>query len=904
MTMAEDAQTEIESFPVPPDDAQHDKLFYSPKAERLECVLREASMSNWSSRYLVLIRGLPGSGKSTLARFLVRNVSSSVIASFDDYLLAVSHSSRPVYRSAVQAEAVAACKQKVWSALQNGVAVVVVDNENLQVRDMEPYIDEAVKNHYSVSLIEPDTPWRYNVRKLCKYTSKPISSLVFKDLLNSFDRTVTAEDLVSSAERRLHPVQLSPPPPPLREAPPTFDASVDLVQAGEVKCSPSDSAEQSPVTSGIISSVSGPSSGSTAETHASCGETSPDNQIEETPVAGPSYVADELDELRAVFPKFSRGKLKEYLDLAHGDAQWASSLILEGLECSDSVKSNLPDDSEASFSSDTAAADTRAVASIDPPVITENPEILPTNSETPASEKPEEELDVEHPAVLAHSESVDGPAPSASQLEESKGEKKITVSRSFIREAHERYAYASDLQNVQIDAIPDFLFEEWSPEPELQRAIYHSFMHQIGLLKSQSNRSPYQPKYTISSSAAGRSKGLNVARTSDREPFTSVLQQDEAMYRSVEDFRSSLDAPVVRRIIDRLLAKFPGVQRFTVEEAFVQSNFSESATELQISRNFKPPTNSTPSSSVGPRILNNEDTQNKELGEKLSLREIQDEEEALHRSVEDQRHQLRPLANQLSLHRIKAKFPGVQMSLLEDLFIKFDLNEEKVTEDLIARGFSPQPVPPLITSGSEVISRESSPPGMVHSELLKASLQTQISHVRQRIGHIRQCMYSQKDKRANSYYTTELRDLYRQLHFLLMKRAQQIVSARSSDFEKRMLAEGDAPVVASAKALAYIDLHALDKSCAMAVLRQRLQAIEQQLQHPTPEAVSCAIVITGRGGSAETDVVHTSPILRPAVLNYFEKNGYQYVEKYCPGSGSFTVRLPAKIPCGIPTTSS
>ncbi|GAA54479.1 hypothetical protein CLF_103399 [Clonorchis sinensis] len=43
-------------------------IVHSPEAVRLANTMREASESNWTSRFLIFVRGLPGSGKSTLDR--------------------------------------------------------------------------------------------------------------------------------------------------------------------------------------------------------------------------------------------------------------------------------------------------------------------------------------------------------------------------------------------------------------------------------------------------------------------------------------------------------------------------------------------------------------------------------------------------------------------------------------------------------------------------------------------------------------------------------------------------------------------------------------------------------------------------------------------------------------------
>ncbi|OON19612.1 hypothetical protein X801_04522, partial [Opisthorchis viverrini] len=105
--------------------------------------------------------------------------------------------------------------------MQAGIMAVVIDNDNLLAVDMEPYIDEGVKRGYSVHLIEPNTPWRYSPRKLFRHTSKKISSEQLQTMLDTFDRRLREEQLVSAARRRLNPIALS------QTGPPSVSTSVD-----------------------------------------------------------------------------------------------------------------------------------------------------------------------------------------------------------------------------------------------------------------------------------------------------------------------------------------------------------------------------------------------------------------------------------------------------------------------------------------------------------------------------------------------------------------------------------------------------------------------------------------------------------------------------------------------------
>lgn len=154
---------------------------------------------------------------------------------------------------------------------------------------------------------------------------------------------------------------------------------------------------------------------------------------------------------------------------------------------------------------------------------------------------------------------------------------------------------------------------------------------------------------------------------------------------------------------------------------------------------------------------------------------------------------------------------------------------------------------------------------------------------------------SSQDLHYSSSFTFQLSRLYREQRELSLARAQRMVDSRSIDYEKELMTNGENPSAAASKAFAYIDLHGLDKSCALAVLKDRIHLLESVLQQPRLSASTsaCVIVITGRGGHcAEWDLVQTAPILRPAVISYLNANRYPFNEKYCTGSGYFMVTIP------------
>ncbi|KAF5398947.1 NEDD4-binding protein 2 2 [Paragonimus heterotremus] len=613
-------------------------------------------------------------------------------------------------------------------------------------------------------------------------------------------------------------------------------------------------------------------------------------------IASCSHNFDPVEQLAVVFPHIDRSHLHEYLDLANGDIQWASSLLLEG---------------GINFGQETSATESTGPTTMTIPLVeahegkdqnaglphsVDEPTGIPVSNESNGSSAPltsevSGDLSTFSPCCTTSDLSVNSLGNSSSLS--------VPISREFIQKAHELYAYACGLSTIDLspEAIPDFIFDEWTPEPELVRAIYQSFMRYLGAFDANLQRRRH---------TEGRSMKTSSVRVRRRCPqyvnkathFSTILQHEEAVHRSVQDFRSSLDAPVVRCIIDRLMSRFPGHPRSTIEEAFVRCNFSESTAENQLSSTFHSSNGSSSGDPMKTEVSSEDLTCSTKQEEFLSLREIQDEEEGLHHSVEDQRGQLQSLANQLSLCRLKSQFPHIPEEELESLFIKFDLNEMKLIDQLAKDGFTVHPVTPLIIDpGDDPVEATSS--AMTRTVGSPQTITEQIRFIRQRIGHIRQLLYNRPDRRIGAYYSSEIKRLHQDLRFLLLQRAQHLIKSRSKEFEQRMIQQGDTRSVAATKGFAYVDLHGLDEVCALTVLRQRLQAVETRLKISTKNgfgcAVSCVIVITGRGGTnAETDLVRTSPVLRPAVINYFKVNGYKFTEKYTVGSGYFTVHLPPR----------
>lgn len=113
---------------------------------------------------VVLMMGLPGSGKTTMAKKLVapfEEGDKGLIISADDYW---EENGIP-FDGALLDKAHDLCKTRCQLALdEKKYLVIVIDNTNLQLEHMLPYVKMAKAAEWSTKVVEPDTSWRYEYR--------------------------------------------------------------------------------------------------------------------------------------------------------------------------------------------------------------------------------------------------------------------------------------------------------------------------------------------------------------------------------------------------------------------------------------------------------------------------------------------------------------------------------------------------------------------------------------------------------------------------------------------------------------------------------------------------------------------------------------------------------------------
>lgn len=111
------------------------------------------------AKQVKVMRGISGAGKSTMAKRLADHEAghgaSVLICSADDFFM----DENGVYQfdGAKLGAAHKACLKKFLRALQDGIELVVVDNTNINLEDMAPYVALGEAFDYDVEILQVNT---------------------------------------------------------------------------------------------------------------------------------------------------------------------------------------------------------------------------------------------------------------------------------------------------------------------------------------------------------------------------------------------------------------------------------------------------------------------------------------------------------------------------------------------------------------------------------------------------------------------------------------------------------------------------------------------------------------------------------------------------------------------------
>ncbi len=126
---------------------------------------------------LIILRGLPSSGKSTLAKKLHDECVGEASINSTDFFFMVSGEYKFNFQNLGKYH-----KQNLANTIRDmtdGIDLVIVDNTNTTWEEIKPYAKAALLLNYEIEIVEPDTPWKYNVEECVRRNTHgvPIEAL-------------------------------------------------------------------------------------------------------------------------------------------------------------------------------------------------------------------------------------------------------------------------------------------------------------------------------------------------------------------------------------------------------------------------------------------------------------------------------------------------------------------------------------------------------------------------------------------------------------------------------------------------------------------------------------------------------------------------------------------------------
>lgn len=113
---------------------------------------------------LILMLGVPGCGKSYTVNQLCEQVEDTVVASADDFFDALPGGYKVNWKASLLHIAHSKCRSKAEEAMEAGVSQVIIDNTNLRIKDVKPYVNKALECGYEIKVVEPSSPWWKEIR--------------------------------------------------------------------------------------------------------------------------------------------------------------------------------------------------------------------------------------------------------------------------------------------------------------------------------------------------------------------------------------------------------------------------------------------------------------------------------------------------------------------------------------------------------------------------------------------------------------------------------------------------------------------------------------------------------------------------------------------------------------------
>jgi len=168
------------------DDETNSSNFSVPTQLYLNFPFIEDSLSvNHVKNSLIMfvMRGLPGCGKSTIVKTLLEVFPKGRACSADDYFIEDG-----VYKfdRTKLKEAHAYSQNKAQDLCQKLTNPVIIDNTHVKRWEMGPYFKAAANHRYNVIIVEPKTPWKFDVDELEEKNKHNVDRIIIQARLNDW----------------------------------------------------------------------------------------------------------------------------------------------------------------------------------------------------------------------------------------------------------------------------------------------------------------------------------------------------------------------------------------------------------------------------------------------------------------------------------------------------------------------------------------------------------------------------------------------------------------------------------------------------------------------------------------------------------------------------------------------
>ncbi|VDK34281.1 unnamed protein product [Taenia asiatica] len=139
------------------------------------------------TRFMIILRGSPGSGKSYLASYIKVRFPTAHVCSTDNHLSNANYFQVYQFDSERQEAAHRNCEEEAKLYARRGVSPLVIDISNMRSYECRPYTEMARQFDYTVIMVIPRTPWRFDVRSLAEKNVHNFSAEMISSMIAQFE---------------------------------------------------------------------------------------------------------------------------------------------------------------------------------------------------------------------------------------------------------------------------------------------------------------------------------------------------------------------------------------------------------------------------------------------------------------------------------------------------------------------------------------------------------------------------------------------------------------------------------------------------------------------------------------------------------------------------------------------